>query len=82
MGMFELKLTPDQQKPDKPTKRPKQEFENTLEGKSAARISHYEDLQTAKVATIEQHLHQVPTPGSVVFVWTTNQFNTSDRSRI
>lgn len=76
MGMFELKLAPDPPKPDKPSKRPKQEFENTLEGKSAARIAHYENLQAAKVATIEQHLHSVPTSGEVVFIWTTNQFNT------
>lgn len=74
MGLFEL--NPPAVQPAKERKRPKQEFENTLEGKSAAKISHYEDLQTAKVAVIEQHLHDIPTPGQVVFIWTTNQFNT------
>lgn len=71
-----FKLEIDSTIPQKPAKRPKEDFENTLEGKSAARLSQYESMQTAKVATIEQHISKVPGPGEVIYVWTTNQFNT------
>lgn len=73
MGLFELK-TPLQSASAKKRK-PKAEFENTLEGKSAAKIAQYEALQTAKVAKIEEHL-AIPRPGEIAFIWTTNQFNT------
>lgn len=55
---------------------PKKEFENTLEGKSAAKLADFESLQSAKVATVEQHIPAIPKPGQCVFIWTTNQFNT------
>lgn len=77
MGLFDLK-TPEPKEPSsEPGKKkaPKTEFENTLEGKSAAKLARYEALQTAKVAKIEENL-KIPVPGEVAFVWTTNQFNT------
>lgn len=88
MGLFELKK-PDVQEKNLPKhkntslerkhtadpKRKKGDFENVLENRSAAKLIQFEQLQTAKVAIIEQHLTP-PKPGESILVWTTNQFNT------
>lgn len=55
---------------------PKKNFENTLEGKSSARLITFERLQTDMISTIKSTIPHPPASGECVFVYTTNQFNT------
>ena len=74
MGLFDLK-TPEPKEPSSEpgkNKAPKTEFENTLEGKSAAKLARYEALQTAKVGKLEADL-KITVPGEEACVWTTRE---------
>ena len=63
MPLFELKI-------------PDNNLENNLEGKSAAKLVAYENLQTSKIKIIQENIPVPPKPGEVIFCYTTNQFNT------
>ena len=63
MPLFELKI-------------PDNNLENNLEGKSAAKLVAYENLQTSKIKIIQENIPVPPKPGEVIFYYTTNQFNT------
>ena len=63
MPLFELKI-------------PDNNLENNLEGKSAAKLVAYENLQTSKIKIIQENIPVPPKPGEVIFSYTTNQFNT------
>lgn len=71
MALFDLKLP----KPDQPAPT-KQNFENNLERKSAAKLVAYEKMQTAKIKIIQENIPVPPKPGECIFCYTTNQFNT------
>lgn len=63
MPLFELKILDNN-------------LENNLEGKSAAKLVAYENLQTSKIKIIQENIPVPPKPGEVIFCYTTNQFNT------
>lgn len=63
MALFDLKL-------------PDNSLENNLEGKSAAKLAAYENLQASKVKIIQENIPIPPKSGEVIFCYTTNQFNT------
>ena len=63
MPLFELKI-------------PDNNLENNLEGKSAAKLVAYENLQTSKIKIIQENIPVPPKPGEVIFSYTTNQFKT------
>lgn len=63
MPLFELKI-------------PDNNLENNLEGKSAAKLVAYENLQTSKIKIIQENIPVPPKPGEVIFCYTTNQFHT------
>lgn len=66
MGLFDLK-------PPEPETRPQ---ENTLRDKSAAKALKLLESHAKKVAVVKTHIPTIPKEKEVVFVWTTNQFNT------
>ena len=68
MALFELKI---------PESTNTREQSNTLKDKSAAKALQLIKSHTAKVATVNQHISGVPKANEVIFVWTTNQFNTT-----
>lgn len=70
MALFDLKISENRPEPTKKM------FENNLEAKSAARLASFEQLQTAKVKIIRDHIPVPPRKGECIFVYTTNQFNT------
>lgn len=68
MALFELKI---------PESTNTREQSNTLKDKSSAKALQLIKSHTAKVATVNQHIPGVPKVNEVIFVWTTNQFNTT-----
>ena len=66
MGLFDLKIPAAQTRPQ----------ENTLRNKSEAKALQLIESHTAKVAIVKSHIPNLPKEKEVVFVWTTNQFNT------